>query len=94
MKRTVWQNRWRLPVSDAEAYRRAGGRRYYNSMRQFRAKLRRARVAELLRKGYRQIEIARELGVSKATICRDVAALAEEAQRERVCPVCGRWHGD
>lgn len=66
-------------MNAAEAFRRAGGRRRYNSHRREMASLRRAKVAQLLRefgvgRGV-QAAIARRLGVSQATICRDVQAL-------------------
>lgn len=59
--------------------RRAGGRRKYNRVRQIRAELRFLKVVELLRetgfsRGY-QTWIAKELGVSCATICCDIAKL-------------------
>lgn len=67
---------WTWPVSDDEAARRAAGRRHYNSIRRLHAELRRVKVAELLRGRFLdwgvQAEIARELGVSRSTVCRDV----------------------
>lgn len=84
---------WAAPVSDAEAARRAGGRRCRNALRQLRAAVRRQWVAELwLAYGGEhgcQAAIARELGVSRSTVCRDVAALFEEARKGDVCPFCG-----
>ena len=65
---------WTQPTSDAAAWARAGGRRHYNSLRQLHAELRRAQVARLLLDGglHRgtQAQIARQLGVSEATISR------------------------
>lgn len=61
-----------------EVCRRAGGRRRYNIRRQRAAFERRATVARLLveygrnKRGTRA-RIARELGVSEATISRDIA---------------------
>lgn len=81
---------WSAPVSDAVAQRRAGGRRAYNSWRRDMAIIRRAHVATLLLAGRRQYEIAAELGVARSTICKDVAALVELANREHECPVCGQ----
>jgi len=40
--------------------------------------LRRIQVLKLLREGYRQVEIAKKLGVDPATICRDVYFLLTE----------------
>jgi hypothetical protein len=71
--------------------RRAAGRRHYNTVRRFRAAWRRCEVARMvlesgIGRGY-QARIARELGVSRATVCRDVAWLHAES---RPCPSCGR----
>lgn len=81
---------WSAPVSDSEAYKRAGGRRRYNAVRRLRAILRRQQVAELLASGYSQAEIAERLGVSQSTISRDVLHLRAETRRRGTCPVCGR----
>ncbi len=59
--------------------RRAGGRRHYNRVRQFRAVLRLTQIVALLKeiglgRGY-QTRIAERLGVSRGTICRDIARL-------------------
>jgi hypothetical protein len=66
----------RVPQSAEEAYRRAGGRRRYHARRRREAEERRARVAELvMRWGWvqgTQARTARELGVSEATISRDM----------------------
>ena len=61
-----------------EVCRRAGGRRRYNAERQRGAEKRRAEVARLLVKYGRhkrgtRARIARELGVSEATVSRDAA---------------------
>lgn len=72
--------RWVDPVAEQSAACRAGGRRHYNAVRQRRAALRRVRVAELLvratafKRGV-QTTIARELNVSRATVCRDIRRL-------------------
>jgi hypothetical protein len=83
---------WSHPTSDAEAAARAGGRRHHNGTRQARAQLRRAEVARLLATlGLRhgtQAVIARRLGVSEATISRDLTALFR-GSRPRRCPLCG-----
>jgi predicted DNA-binding transcriptional regulator YafY len=56
--------------------RRASGRRHYNAMRRFRADLRLAQVAQLMTAwGFEhgvQRRIAVSLGVSEATISRDM----------------------
>jgi len=63
-------------------YRRASGRRHYNLVRQFCADKRRRDVARLLREtgigwGY-QTRIARQLSVSRSTVCRDLARIRGE----------------
>jgi hypothetical protein len=59
--------------------RRAGGRAQYNSLRTFRAKLRRGEVLRLLQRwGWRhgvQAALSRHFGVSEATISRDLAVI-------------------
>jgi hypothetical protein len=83
---------WSGPTSLDEASRRAGGRRRYNRVRRFLATYRRYQLARLLRDrgGWTdwgtQARLARELGVSRSTICRDVAFLLRES---RPCPCCG-----
>jgi hypothetical protein len=82
---------WSHPTSDAAAWARAGGRRRYNATRQARAELRRAEVVRLLgtlglRHGTQAV-IARRLGVSEATISRDVTAVF--GYRPRRCRCCG-----
>jgi len=83
------RNTWSDRTDPDTVARRAAGRRHYNSVRTFRATLRRREVAALLVRGLSQAEIARVLGVHRSTVCRDVAALCEMAKRERVCPLCG-----
>ncbi len=82
-----------LNTSDPDAvYRFIGGRRRYNSVRQFQALMRRREVVELLRKGLKQAEIARRLGVHPSTISRDVSSLLKLARSDRVCPCCGQTY--
>ncbi len=84
---------WSERVSDTEAARRAGGRRRYNAVRQFRAVLRRRKVARLYLEfggGYGcQAEIARRLGVHPSTVSRDLAILRRGAMMSPRCPFCG-----
>jgi hypothetical protein len=66
-----------------QACRRAGGRRAYNRMRQFKANYRLTKVVELLHqtglgRGW-QSRVAEELGVSRSTICRDFLRLRRRA---------------
>ena len=86
-------NGWSEWVSDGEAAARAGGRRRYNEVRRVRAQYRRIQVAErLLSYGWTygaQARIAEELGVSDATISRDLKAIFPRAI---LCPVCGCRH--
>lgn len=56
--------------------KRAGGRRRYNKQRQIAAAERRQIVAAIwFERGCSRAQIARELGVSAATVSRDVAAI-------------------
>ena len=70
---------WSKPTSPEEAYRRAGGRAKYNAKRFDAAFERRQQLLLMLRhKAPRRgdlVHLARSLGVSKATVCRDVALL-------------------
>jgi hypothetical protein len=70
---------WRHPRSRAEATARLVGRWRYNERRQAAAQQRRNVVQQawLERGGRRgwQAQLARELQVNRATICRDVAAI-------------------
>jgi hypothetical protein len=73
---------WSAPTTDAEASRRAGGRRAYNTKRRFMAAHRRRKVLELLCRttgfGYGcQARIAAILGTSPATVSRDCRALRQ-----------------
>jgi hypothetical protein len=70
-----------------EISRRAGGRRRHNAQRAIAAAARRQQVAALLGQfdrpfayGTRAV-LARRLGVSRATICRDLQVLAGLAGR-------------
>lgn len=85
---------WSARVSSEMAYRRAGGRNRYNSLRRIEASLRRFRVLELLRERHLslstrgcQARLAAELNVSRATISRDLAALFTIW---KPCPTCHR----
>ena len=70
---------WSTLTSPGECCARAGGRRRYNAVRAHRASLRRLQVLELLRTfggGHGAgVRIARALGVSAATISRDLVRL-------------------
>ncbi len=81
---------WRAMTAWGEVCRRASGRRAYNALRRDRAMLRRRKVVLLLRHYGRghgvQARIARELGVSEATISRDIATVWALVQ---ACPCCG-----
>lgn len=64
-----------------------GGRRRHNATRRVQAVERRAKVrARVAELGWRygtQAQVARELGVSEATVSRDLASIAPH-----VCPTC------
>jgi Arc/MetJ-type ribon-helix-helix transcriptional regulator len=72
-------NAWSAYTSWTEVCRRANGRRKYHSLRRLHARLRRQQVAQHLRReglGYGvRAQLARTLGVSKATITSDVRAI-------------------
>lgn len=69
------QKSWSIPVTKDEAYKRAGGRRRYNTWRQRQANHRRHTVIDLAMKGHKKAEIARALGVHRSTIGRDFEAI-------------------
>ena len=73
--------------------RGAGARRRHNRLRQDLAKIRQAKVATLLLdNGWRHgsgVRLARELGVSQATISRDVRAIFSLPLGLTACPLCG-----
>ena len=71
-----------MSLTPEQAYRRAGGRRRYNRQRHAAAAARRREVERLLNLyGHKtrgvQARIARELGVSEATVSRDARWLEE-----------------
>ncbi len=77
---------WNLAQPASAVARRAGGRRHYNAIRIARANLRRWDIGTLLReigfeRGY-QAELARRLGVSRSTICRDLGMAFEAIRLE------------
>jgi hypothetical protein len=77
---------WSEPVSDDLAARRAGGRRRYNARRAILARFRQARVMELLCAAPplahgTQARIARELGVHRSTVSRDIRQVYKLWQR-------------
>ena len=77
---------WAKHAATDVAHRRAGGRRRYNAARQRERELRRDRLSALAvetwprfmtDRGW-QAWAARQLGVSRATLCRDVDAILAE----------------
>jgi len=84
-------NDWSAPTDWETVCRRNAGRRHYNAVRRFRQAVRRKQVAELLSQAESLAHgtlarIARDLGVSKSTITRDVQFLLSLT---RPCPSCG-----
>lgn len=86
---------WSAPTTPEAAARRAGGRRHYNAWRKALA-FRRLHLevasrlfaqGSLFRRGI-QAELARELGVSRSTICRDIDHLLCQGWP---CPHCGAY---
>jgi hypothetical protein len=81
-------NNWSAPTSWDEVCKRNAGRRHYNSVRSFRRAFRRKQVADLLCR-YGMIDrgvcarIARELGVHRSVITRDVQSLLTTANTAR-----------
>jgi predicted ArsR family transcriptional regulator len=63
------------PVSNQDAWRRAGGRGRVNHRRHARAELRRFKLGLRLRNGHTTREMAETLGVSLSTIRRDLNVL-------------------
>jgi hypothetical protein len=92
----MYATNWSSPTDTDTVYRRASGRRHYNAVRAFRAEARRSKLVGLLRalggltvRGT-QARAARELGVSSATITRDVHELLRRWRAARydepTCP--------
>jgi hypothetical protein len=89
-------NDWAAPTDRETVCRRAAGRRHYNAVRSSRRLERRLKVARLLLKYSRQAglgssrgiyaRVARELGVHRGTISRDVRSIQEDWRRARLCP--------
>lgn len=84
-------NGWSNPTDWETVCKRNRGRRRYNILRKFKQSHRRMQVAELLAKygltthgSYARI--ARELGVHKSVVTRDVQALLHT---QTACPTCG-----
>jgi hypothetical protein len=80
---------WGAPTTWDEVCRRAAGRAKYHALRRVQRAVRRKKVLRRLRR-YKavpgvQARIARELGVSEATISRDVKALLDT---HVPCPLC------
>lgn len=88
---------WNASTDWATVCRRAAGRARWNAIRRLLAAVRRCEVARLLsefapyysplQRGL-QVRIARTLGVSEATISRDVRAILRCTDRQ-ACPTCG-----
>jgi hypothetical protein len=88
---------WSAPTNAAEVRARAGGRRRHNRLRHDLAMFRRIEVLRLARRGEKgglldrgfQAAAARQLGVSPATICRDVKVILAWSRERDICPHCG-----
>lgn len=87
---------WFETVPNADANRRAGGRRRYNRERQLDALVRQYHLIELIIQGRHgffdhglRSKLAARLGVHRTTIGRDIAAILEESRPTRTCPACG-----
>jgi len=90
----VKQNNWSDGVLNSEASRRAGGRRRYNLLRKYLASFRKVMLLKACGNGYLglftgrglQTQMAEKLGVSKATISRDVDLIYKVYERVGVDP--------
>jgi DNA invertase Pin-like site-specific DNA recombinase len=86
----VRKTAWSQPTTRDEVKRRAAGRYKDNALRQLRAAVRRREVLKWLGAfGWTcgsQAAIARQLGVSEATISRDLATILPLLQE---CSACG-----
>jgi hypothetical protein len=86
----VRKTAWSQPTTWDEVKRRAAGRYKYNALRQLQAALRRREVLKWLGEcGWTygsQAAMARHLGVSEATISRDLAKILPLLQE---CTACG-----
>lgn len=83
--------KWSSLVSDHTAAVRAGGRRAHNALRRDQMLIRRRRVKELAivlgpGRGLRHA-ISQQLGISLATVTRDLEAVKESFGC--ICPACG-----
>ena len=74
----------------------ADGRRHYNSVRQFRAELRRIEIISFLTESHVSLfvrgtrrALAQRFAVSESTISRDFVGILAERGRSRCCPLCG-----
>jgi hypothetical protein len=83
---------WSEPTTWEEVKKRAAGRYKYNALRRLKAQLRRRQILKLLGElGWTygvQATMARRLGVSEATISRDMAQLLPLVAP---CPTCGQF---
>jgi hypothetical protein len=80
-------NNWSAATDPETVARRAGGRQAYNWQRQVARTVRRWRLVRLLKKYglWRRgtlARIARELGVHRSTVSRDVHAMLHEERRD------------
>lgn len=80
------RSEWGKPTSTTEANARAAGRRKYNAERGRQRDLRLAKIQEIMDREYTEstlcvrehglyAALARHLGVSRSTVCRDMRAL-------------------
>lgn len=87
---------WAIQTDIETVKKRNAGRRHFNAVRKFRASLRRVKVTELALEMQGlftdwglQTRIARRLGVSRSTICRDFQAIMALCRQGKPCPLCG-----
>jgi hypothetical protein len=88
---------WAAATDPETMKRRAIGRAAYNKRRAWQAFLRRLQVRRILYVQGRALEpgirakIARQLGVDRSVICRDIQRIKAE-RGAQVCPRCGAMH--
>jgi hypothetical protein len=93
------KQQWGTPTDEESMRRRAVGRAAYNKRRQWQAFLRRLQVRRILYVQGRALEpgiqsrIAKQLGVDRSVICRDIQRIKAE-RGAQVCPQCGAMHAE
>src|SRR5262249_31394405 len=91
------KQQWGAYTTPEVVAKRAAGRRAYNRRRQWQAMLRRLQIRRILFVQGRALEpgiqakLARQLGVDRSVVCRDIQRIKAE-RGAQVCPQCGALH--